>query len=247
MKKCFPYQFVFDDYSAEELMEITHQMLEKRQFKFTSEAEDKFSDMLKDCCSVRESGFSNGRFIEERLDDALTRMAKRLMVNHKGTHTKEDMMLIKVEDIETLEQPDPSKSVDVLNDMIGSKELKNSLISYINYIYFIRERQKHGYADVIPPLHMLFTGNRGTGKTTVARMLGEIFESAGILESSMVTVRSRGEIIGDGSIPPQQIAMYIFEQARGGILFLEDAHTLFQDNVGAAALGVIFRAIVAYR
>ena len=114
------------------------------------------------------------------------------------------------------------------------------MISYINYIYFIRERQKHGYADVIPPLHMLFTGNRGTGKTTVARMLGEIFESAGILESSMVTVRSRGEIIGDGSIPPQQIAMYIFEQARGGILFLEDAHTLFQDNVGAAALGVIF-------
>ena len=74
-------------------------------------------------------------------------------------------MLIQVGDIETLEQPDPSKSVDALNDMIGSKELKNSLISYINYIYFIRERQKHGYADVIPPLHMLFTGNRGTGKT----------------------------------------------------------------------------------
>ena len=240
MKKCFPYQFVFDDYSAEELMEITHQMLEKRQFKFTPEAEDKFSDMLKDCCSVRESGFSNGRFIEERLDDASTRMAKRLMSNHKGTRTKEDMMLIQVEDIETPEQPDPSKSVDALNEMIGSKELKNSLISYINYIYFIRERQKHGYADVIPPLHMLFTGNRGTGKTTVARMLGEIFESAGILESSMVTVRSRGELIGDGSIPPQQIAMYVFEQARGGILFLEDAHTLFQDNVGAAALSVIF-------
>ena len=69
-------------------------------------------------------------------------MAKRLMANHKGTHTKEDMMLIQVGDIETLEQPDPSKSVDALNDMIGSKELKNSLISYINYIYFIRERQK---------------------------------------------------------------------------------------------------------
>ena len=124
MKKCFPYQFIFDDYSAEELMEITRQMLEKRQFKFTPEAENKFSDMLKDCCTVKESGFSNGRFIEERLDDASTRMAKRLMSNHKGTHTKEDMMLIQVGDIETPEHPDPNKSVDVFNEMIGSKELK---------------------------------------------------------------------------------------------------------------------------
>ncbi len=240
MKKCFPYQFIFDDYSAEELMEITRQMLEKRQFKFTPEAENKFLNMLKDCFAVKDSGFDNGRFIEERLNDAANRMAKRLMSNHKGTRSKEDMMLLKVEDIETLEQPDPNKSVDAFNEMIGSKELKNSLISYINYIYFIRERQKHGYADVIPPLHMLFTGNRGTGKTTVARMLGEIFESAGILQTSMVTVRSRGELIGDGSIPPQQIAMYVFEQARGGILFLEDAHTLFQDSAGASALSVIF-------
>lgn len=240
MKKCFPYQFVFDDYSADELMEITRQMLERRQFKFTPEAEDKFFDMLKDCCSVKESGFDNGKFIEERLDHAAARLAKRLMADRKGTHSKEDMMLIQVEDIETLEQPDPTKSVDALNGMIGSKELKNSLISYINYIYFIRERRKHGYADAIPPLHMLFTGNRGTGKTTVARMLGEIFESAGVLETSTVTVRSKGELIGDGSIPPQQIAMYVFEQARGGILFLEDAHALFQDSVGAAALGAIF-------
>ncbi|MCQ4874981.1 MULTISPECIES: AAA family ATPase [Odoribacteraceae] len=240
MKKCFPNQFVFDDYTADELMDITRQMLIKRQFKFTPEAEDKFFDMLKDCCTVKDSGFSNGRFIEDRLEDAASRMAKRLMTSHDGTRSKEDMMLIQADDIETFEEPDPNKSLDLFNEMIGSNELKNSLISYINYVYFIRERQKHGYADVVPPLHMLFTGNRGTGKTTVARMLGEIFESAGILETSNVIVRSRGEIVGDGSIPPQQIAMYIFEQARGGILFLEDAHTLFQDNVGAAALGVIF-------
>ncbi len=240
MKRCFPYQLVFDDYTPDELMEITRQMLKKKQFMFSPEAEDKFSDMLKDCCAVKDADFSNGRFIEERLESAASHMAKRLMSGQNGEHSKEEMMMIQAEDIEVEEQPDPSRSLDRFNEMIGSKELKNSLISYINYVYFIRERQKHGYADVIPPLHMLFTGNRGTGKTTVARMLGEIFESAGILATSNVVVRSRGEIVGDGSIPPQQIAMYIFEQARGGILFLEDAHTLFQDNVGAAALSVIF-------
>ena len=129
--------------------------------------------MLKDCCSVRESGFSNGRFIEERLDDASTRMAKRLMANHKGTHTKEDMMLIQVGDIETLEQPDPSKSVDALNEMIGSKELKNSLISYINYIYFIRERQKHRSADVDPAFAYAVHRESGDRENVLwAKMLG---------------------------------------------------------------------------
>jgi len=240
MKKCFPHQFIFDDYTADELMEITRQMLVKRQFKFTPEAENKFFDMLKDCCTAKDSGFSNGRFIEECLEDASSRMAKRLMANPGETYSKEDMMLILADDIETCKQPDPNKSLDLFHEMVGSKELKNSLVNYINYVYFIRERQKHGYADIIPPLHMIFTGNWGTGKTTVARMLGEIFESAGILETSNVIVRNRGELVGDGSIPPQQIAMYTFEQARGGLLFLEDAHILFQDNVGAAALGVIF-------
>lgn len=240
LKKCFPNQLIFDDYTPDELMEITRQMLEKRQFKFALGAEKKFFDMLKNCCTIKDSGFTNGQFVEEHLEDAASRMAKRLMANHTGTHSKEDLMMIQEEDIIVVEQPDPKKSLDLFQNMIGSNELKNSIINYINYVYFIRERQKHGYADVIPPLHMIFTGNRGTGKTTVAQMLGEMLNTAGILATSNVSVRNRGEIVGDGSIPPQQIAMYIFEQARGGILFLEEAHTLFQDNVGAAALGVIF-------
>ena len=243
MKRCFPTQLIFEDYSPEELMEITRRMLTLRQYKFTSKAEEKFAKLLKDYCTLKNDGFENGHFIEDRLDSAASKLAKRLMANHSGSYTKEEMMLIREEDIDACEQPSPEESLKKLNEMIGSNELKISIINYINYVYFIRERQRHGFTDILPPLNMVFMGNPGTGKITVARMLGEIFNTAGVLESSVVTVRTRGELIGDGSVSPQQMAFYVYEQARGGILYLENAHTLFQEVTGMTALGMILNQL----
>lgn len=243
MKRCFPTRLVFEDYSPDELMEITHRMLTLRQYKFTPKAEEKFAKLLNDYCTFKNEGFENGHFLEDRLASAASKLAKRLMANRSGSYTKDEMMLIREEDIDACEQPSPEDSLKKLNEMIGSDKLKNSMINYINYVYFIRERQRHGFTDVLPPLNMIFTGNPGTGKITVAQMLGEIFNTAGVLESSAVTVRTRGELIGDGSVPPQQMAFYIYEQARGGILYLENAHTLFQEVTGMTALGMILNQL----
>lgn len=239
LQACFPNELPFENYTADELVELTRRMLERKQFTFTPEAERKFFDMVRNAVVAGETEFSNGLFVEERLNDAAARLAKRLMSAPETRRTREEMMRIREEDIVPEERPDPKQSIQKFKDMVASKQLKTDLIGYINYVYFIRERQRHGFADVIPPLHMIFMGHPGTGKTTVAQMLAEILESAGVLATRNVTVRGRGELVGDGSVPPQQIALYAFEQARGGLLFLENAQSFFQDAAGAAVLSVI--------
>ena len=239
LRRCFPNEYTFDNYTADELIEIARQMMARKQFTFAPGAEDKFFDMVRAAAVAGETDFSNGLFVEERLNDASAQLAKRLMAVPGARYTREEMMQIREEDIAPEERPDPRQSIQRFNDMVASKQLKTDLIGYINYVYFIRERQRHGFSDVIPPLHAIFLGHPGTGKTTVAQMLAEILESAGVLATRNVTVRGRGELAGDGSVPPQQMALYTFEQARGGILYLENAQAFFQDAAGAAALGAV--------
>lgn len=239
IKRIFPTQLQFDDYTMEELMEITRKILEKRQFRFTPEAEDKFADLLKDFSLSNDNEFANGHFIEEQLDDVTNRMAKRLMANRTGTYSREEMMEIREEDIADYLKPDPEKILEKLDEMVTSKQLRQSIDSYINYVHFLCERQKYGFTEAFPPLNMIFSGNPGTGKMTVAKMLGEVLESMRVLGSASVQVREYSDLVGDGSYPPQQFALYAYEQARGGILYIRETQNLLQDQQGVTALGAI--------
>lgn len=78
--------------------------------------------------------------------------------------------------------------------------MKQSIVQHLSYVYFIRERQKHGFDDTLPPLNMIFSGNPGTGKMTVAKMMGEIYHSVGILLRPNVTVQDGRQLTGDGGL-----------------------------------------------
>lgn len=239
MKRCFPTELLFEDYDVDELFEITCRMLNDRQFCFAPGAGDKFRKVLKHQVATGESEFVNGDFVAEQLERATTRMAKRLMMYRTEKYTKEEMMAITEEDIELVEEPDPRKTLQAFDEMVISKELKNDIVAYVNYIYFIRERQQHGFMDVMPPLNAFFAGHPGTGKITAAQLLGDILVTAGILETSTILVQKREDLVGDERVSPQQAALYAYEQARGGMLYIEEGHRLLQDNLGTMALGTI--------
>ena len=239
MKTAIPIQFTFADYNAEELMEITRKMLEKRQFVFAPEAEKKFSELLADFCLDHDYEEENAHFVEAQLEHAASHMAKRLMGNRAESYSKEEISLIREEDVATYVKPDTGKALAKFNDMIGSGELKQSIMGYVNYVSFLCERQKHGFTEPFPPLNMIFSGNPGTGKSSIAKMLGEILESLRVLDRAQVQVKEYADLVGDGSYAPQQFALYAYEQARGGILYIRECQRLLQDNQGLAALGAI--------
>lgn len=78
------------------------------------------------------------------------------------------------------------------------------------------------------PLHAMFLGSPGTGKTTVARLMGKMLKKAGVLSSGHVVIKERSTLIGKYYNSEAKNTLEAIEQAQGGILFIDEAHSLFQ-------------------
>lgn len=232
LQKLFLRQLCFDVYSPEELMEITRNKLEKLQYRFSPAAEEKFFKQLQESYLANGMETVNAHYIEAELEEVTLRMSKRLMANRNGEYKKEDLMLITDEDIVLTTGGNPEKPMQKLNEMVGLGQLKQNIVQHLNYVYFIRERQKHGFGDVMPPLNMIFSGNPGTGKMTVAKMMGEIYCSAGILQRSNVLAQDARNLSGEGGLTAQQIVRTLLDMANGSILYIDHADVLVMTEFG---------------
>lgn len=142
------------------------------------------------------------------------------------------------------------ESIDELNSLIGLSEVKNSMIKIINQTRVFRERKKRGLQTPDLSYHMIFTGNPGTGKTTVARILGKIFNSLGILSKGHLVEVSREDLVGAYIGWTEMKTKKVLEKARGGILFIDEAYSLANESsndFGAQAIDVINKFMEDHR
>ena len=221
--------FYFEDYTEDELMEIAELYCRRNRFTLTDESRIQLHAVIKRELSMKDEKFGNGRFVNNLMDQIVTdNMAHRL--SSVSSPTEEQLMTILPEDIPSLRKTTQSREMAGLKQLIGLGEVKRSIESHMNYVKLLNMRIQSGLGGEMPPLHMIFTGNPGTGKTTVAAFMGEIYASMGILSHGDVISVERSDLVGSHIGETELKVRSILNRAKGNVLFIDEAYQLYNGD-----------------
>ncbi len=148
---------------------------------------------------------------------------------------------------EALEEESLEDILAKLNKLVGLENVKKDVNSLINLIQIRKIREERGIKQPDMSLHLVFSGNPGTGKTTVARLLGEIYSRLGILSKGHLVETDRSGLVagyvGQTAIKTQDM----IKEAMGGILFIDEAYALSsskgENDFGGEAIDTILKAM----
>lgn len=229
----------FRDYTAEELTEIFRGMVKKGGFTLDEEANERVEHYFQKMYLTRTRNFGNAREVRNTYDNAVKNQAKRLQaIKNTPQYDASMLYVLTREDIEGAEAT-KEKSVDdimkELDEFVGMDSVKKEIRSIANKIMLNRRMMEMGLAGAeAPTVHLVITGNPGTGKTTIARKMGEIFKAIGLLPSDKVVQRERKSLLSsyieDTAINVDKAC----DEAMGGILFIDEAYNLMPFDAGGS-------------
>lgn len=142
-----------------------------------------------------------------------------------------------------------ASAYEKLEKLIGLAEIKNDVNNMVNLVKMQIMRKEQGLKNVPVSLHLVFTGNPGTGKTTIARLLADIYKDIGVLSKGQLIEVDRSGLVagyvGQTAIKTQEK----INEALGGILFIDEAYTLVKDgqDYGQEAIDTILKAMEDHR
>ena len=122
---------------------------------------------------------------------------------------------------------------DTLQDMIGLGDAKSVIQKSLNYYKMQKLYEEKGMRADNPAMHMVFTGNPGTAKTTVARLFARIMRENGLLSKGQLVEVGRGDLVGKYVGWPAPTVTAKFKEAMGGVLFIDEAYSLVDGHSGS--------------
>lgn len=228
LRSRFPIKVDFLDYTGQELGQIIHAMAESRGFRIDPEAEKALQEKLAQEQHRGGPLGGNARLARNILEEAIRRQSSRIAVA-EGVSAG-DMVTLRSEDFAAETRAYTGFDLEKrLTGVVGLDEVKDFIRSLQAQLRIQSERRKVGMeTDRTQTLHMIFKGNPGTGKTMMARVIGDVLYDMGVLGSrNFVEIDRSGLVagyVGQTALKTKETV----KRALDGILFIDEAYSLAQ-------------------
>lgn len=231
LKSRIPHWIEFPDYTVDELTDIFKFMIDDRGFTATDDAVEEARYIFEKVRNV--DNFGNGRYVRNLIDRATQNQAVRLLPEGEDAENirKKELFLITKDDICMLEEGLKKERTSgtakkELDGLIGLSSVKKVIRKAIANYKLNKMCIDRGIAKERASMHMVFTGNPGTAKTTVARLFAEILKDEKVLSTGVFVETGRAELVGDHVGSTAKIVKQKFKEAQGGVLFIDEAYAL---------------------
>ena len=246
----FATRLKFPSYSPPEMMALAEAALERRREALDPDARPVLWRTLEEVGRRRIADeLGNGRFVRSLLEKAGQARDVRVLTETANPAPK-DLVTIRGHDVEQAfteltsrlrgyeDTPTVEGAIAELDELIGLDPVKEQVRAIAAQLRVAKLRDTHGLTSQPPTRHFVFTGPPGTGKTTVARILGRIFAALGLLVRPEVVEAHRADLVAEHLGSTAIKTNRLIDSAMGGVLFVDEAYSLHNEGyLGGDAFG----------